>query len=118
MAKYLFEAKYTVEGLKGLKTEGASAREKAVASLAESVGGKLEAFYIAFGDTDVYAIIDFPDNSAAAAAALGGRRGRRSERAHDRAAECQGDRRRDEERRDLPSARKVTRASRAQSGAT
>jgi uncharacterized protein with GYD domain len=70
MAKYLFEAKYTVEGLKGLKTEGASAREKAVGSLAESVGGKLEAFYIAFGDTDVYAIIDFPDNSAAAAAAL------------------------------------------------
>jgi len=70
MAKYLFEAKYTAEGLKGLKAEGASAREKAVASLSESVGGKLESFYVAFGDTDVYAIVDLPDNSAAAAAAL------------------------------------------------
>jgi uncharacterized protein with GYD domain len=53
MPKYLFEAKYTVEGLKGLKAEGASAREKAVASLCESVGGKLDSFFVAFGDTDV-----------------------------------------------------------------
>ena len=36
----------------------------------ESVGGKLEAFYFAFGDVDVYAIIDLPDNIAAAAVAL------------------------------------------------
>ena len=70
MAKYLFEAKYTHEGLKGLKSEGASARQKAVAALCESLGGRLESFYVAFGETDVYSIVDFPDNSSAAAAAL------------------------------------------------
>ena len=36
----------------------------------ESVGGTLEAFYFAFGDTDVFAICDFPDDAAAAAASL------------------------------------------------
>jgi uncharacterized protein with GYD domain len=36
----------------------------------ESLGGKLEGFYFAFGDVDVYAVIDLPDNVAAAAVAL------------------------------------------------
>ena len=37
---------------------------------AESVGGTLESFYFAFGDTDVFAVADLPDNAAAAALAL------------------------------------------------
>ena len=36
----------------------------------ESVGGRLEAFFFAFGDRDVYVIADFPDNESAAAMAL------------------------------------------------
>ena len=32
-----------------------------VRKLVEGVGGKLEAFYYAHGDTDVYAIIDVPN---------------------------------------------------------
>ncbi|MGA8031680.1 MAG: GYD domain-containing protein [Casimicrobiaceae bacterium] len=35
-----------------------------------SVGDRLDAFYFAFGDTDLYVITDLPDHSAAAAVAL------------------------------------------------
>jgi uncharacterized protein with GYD domain len=31
----------------------------------ESVGGKVEALYFAFGDVDVYVIVDVPDNVSA-----------------------------------------------------
>jgi uncharacterized protein with GYD domain len=34
------------------------------------MGGKLEAFYYAFGETDLYAIVEMPDNVSAAAFAL------------------------------------------------
>jgi uncharacterized protein with GYD domain len=70
MAKYLFEARYTAEGAKGVAREGGSARRTAVAKMAEGLGGKLEAFYYAFGDVDAYVILDYPDNVTAAAAAL------------------------------------------------
>jgi len=36
----------------------------------ESVGGKLEGFYFAFGEADAYVIADLPDNETAAAVAL------------------------------------------------
>ena len=38
--------------------------------LVNSLGGTLEAFYFAFGKTDVYVIVDLPDNASVAAAAL------------------------------------------------
>jgi uncharacterized protein with GYD domain len=70
MAKYLFEARYTAEGAKGVAREGGSARRAAVAKLMEGLGGKLEAFYFAFGEVDAYVIADLPDNVSAAAVAL------------------------------------------------
>lgn len=70
MSKYLLEVNYTLDGLKGLKAKGGSAREAAAKELVEGLGGRLEAFYFAFGKTDVYAIADFPDSISAAAAAL------------------------------------------------
>lgn len=70
MAKYLFEARYSVEGAKGLVREGGSGRRAAVAAMAESMGGKLETFYFAFGDVDAYVIVDIPDSVSAAAVAL------------------------------------------------
>ena len=70
MSKYLFHSSYTVEGLAGLMKEGGSSRREAVASALESVGGKMEAFYYAFGDTDVYVIADIPDNVTATAFSL------------------------------------------------
>ena len=70
MAKYLFEAHYTVEGSKGLAREGGSGRRAAVAKMLESQGGKLESFYYAFGGVDAYVVADLPDNVSAAAVAL------------------------------------------------
>ncbi len=70
MAKYLFEARYTLEGAKGLAREGGTGRRAAVAKMAEGMGGKVESFYYAFGDVDAYVIVDLPDNVSAAAAAL------------------------------------------------
>jgi uncharacterized protein with GYD domain len=70
MPKFLFEASYTVEGVNGLRREGGSSRRDAVASAAESVGGRLERFYFAFGDHDAFAIADLPDNESATAFAL------------------------------------------------
>jgi uncharacterized protein with GYD domain len=70
MAKFLIEASYTLEGVKGVQSAGGSSRRDAVARVAESVGGTLECFYFGFGDRDAYVIVDLPDNEAAAAVAI------------------------------------------------
>ena len=70
MPKMLVKASYTAEGSKGLMKDGGSKRVGAARGLVESLGGKVESLYYAFGDTDVIAIVDFPDNAAAAAASL------------------------------------------------
>lgn len=70
MPKYLVQANYVGDGAKGLLKEGGSSRRAAVEKLAQSMGGKVEAFYYAFGDTDAYVIMDVPDNATMAAAAL------------------------------------------------
>ena len=70
MAKYLLEVSYTHDGMKGLKAEGGSARVAAATELIEGLGGKVESFYFAFGDTDAYVIVDYPDAVSVAASAL------------------------------------------------
>jgi uncharacterized protein with GYD domain len=70
MPKYLFKACYTTEGAKGLLKDGGSKRRESAQKLFESLGGKLEAFYFAFGESDAFVIGDIPDASAAAAASL------------------------------------------------
>jgi len=70
MAKYLFQASYVGEGLKGLLQEGGSKRREAVARAMAGMGGKLEAFYYAFGGDDLFAIAEMPDNVSTAAFAL------------------------------------------------
>jgi uncharacterized protein with GYD domain len=70
MAKYLVQANYTDEGLAGTLKEGGSARREVVKKAVESLGGTLEAFYYAFGDVDVLAIVDLPDNVSAATFSL------------------------------------------------
>ncbi len=67
MPKYLYKANYTKDGLAGLLREGGSGRAKAIATLADSVGGTLESIHWAFGDTDVYLIVDLPDAVTAGA---------------------------------------------------
>ena len=70
MPRFLFEASYTVEGVKGLRRVGGSGRREAVAKAAQSVGGRLEHFYFAFGEHDAFAVADLPSNESAAAFAL------------------------------------------------
>ena len=70
MAKYLLSANYNQSGLKGLLAEGGSSRRAALTKSVESLGGTLEALYYAFGETDLYAIADLPDDASAAAFSL------------------------------------------------
>lgn len=70
MAKYLLQVSYTAEGARGLIKDGGTKRRAAAKGLVESLGGTLEAMYFAFGGTDVFVIVDMPDNVSAAAASL------------------------------------------------
>jgi uncharacterized protein with GYD domain len=70
MPKYLIEASYTAEGTKGVTKEGGTARRAVVQKMVESLGGRVETFYFGFGDNDVYAIFDLPDELTAAAISL------------------------------------------------
>jgi len=70
MPKYMISASYVGEGIKGLLKEGGSARRAAAAAAIESVGGRVESFYFAFGHADAYIIAEVPDNVTAAALAI------------------------------------------------
>jgi len=70
MPKYLIEASYTSEGAKGLLKDGGSKRRQAAEQAIKSAGGKLEAFYFAFGDSDAFVIVDAPDHATVAAASV------------------------------------------------
>jgi len=70
MPKYLIQGSYTAEGAKGLLKEGGSKRVKAVEAALKGIGGRVEAFYFAFGETDSFVIVDVPDNASVAALSL------------------------------------------------
>ena len=70
MAKYLVMASYTAEGAKGLLKDGGTKRRQAAEQAIKSAGGKLEAFYFAFGDTDAIVILDAPDHATVASASM------------------------------------------------
>jgi len=70
MPKYLIQASYTAEGSKGLARDGGSKRRTVVEEMIKRSGGTMEAFYFAFGETDVYVICDIPDIASAAAISL------------------------------------------------
>ena len=70
MAKYLISASYTAEGAKGVLKEGGTKRRQAAEQAIKSAGGKLEAFYFAFGENDAFVIVDAPDHASVAAMSL------------------------------------------------
>ena len=70
MAKYLIRGNYVGDGIKGLMSDGGSKRRQAAAAAIESVGGSLDSFYYAFGDTDIFAVCDLPDAASAVALSL------------------------------------------------
>lgn len=70
MPTYLARASYTTEGLAGLLREGGSSRRDALSATIASVGGTVESFYYAFGEDDLYIIMDVPDQASATALGL------------------------------------------------
>ena len=70
MPKYLFQASYTAEGLKGLFKDGGSKRKEDLGAAVKELGGTLKTIYYAFGESDVYAIVEMPDNVSTATLSL------------------------------------------------
>jgi uncharacterized protein with GYD domain len=70
MAKFLFEASYGPEGIRGLIRDGAAQRRATIEAAVANLGGGVEAVYFAFGDVDAYIIAELPDNITANALSL------------------------------------------------
>ncbi len=70
MPKFLCKASYTAEGARGVMKEGGTGRRAAVEKLIASAGGKLDAFYFAYGETDVYIVADLPNTTASSALSM------------------------------------------------
>lgn len=70
MPKFLFKTTLSQQGMQGTIKEGATGRRAQIEELTKGLGGTLEAFYYAFGETDAYVIADVPDNETAAAVAM------------------------------------------------
>ena len=70
MGKYLIQGNYVGDGVAGLRADGGAKRLAAGKAAVESVGGSLDCFYYAFGDTDIFGIIDAPDETTAFNASL------------------------------------------------
>jgi uncharacterized protein with GYD domain len=70
MTRYLVQARYTAEGARGLLAEGGSARRAAVEQVTRSCGGTLESMYFAYGENDLYCVLDLPDGVSMAAIAM------------------------------------------------
>ena len=70
MPKFMVRASYSSESLKGLMQEDGTSRRDALKTTVESVGGTLEDFHYGFGESDLYLIVDMPDQETMAAIAL------------------------------------------------
>lgn len=70
MPKYLVTAAYTATGASGLLRDGGTGRKNAITSAVEGLGGRVECFYFALGENDVYTVIDLPDQTDAIALTL------------------------------------------------
>jgi uncharacterized protein with GYD domain len=69
MAHYLFQLAYTAASVKAM-VEHPQSREDTARKAVESLGGKLQAFYFAFGACDAIILCQMPDNVSAAAVAM------------------------------------------------
>jgi uncharacterized protein with GYD domain len=69
MPSYLIQASYTVEALQALIKKPQD-RTAVVAKAVENLGGTLTGLWLSFGDQDIVAIADLPNNVNAAALSL------------------------------------------------
>jgi uncharacterized protein with GYD domain len=66
VASYLYQISYTSEAWAALVKRPQN-RVEVVRKVVEKLGGKVEAFWFAFGDSDLIGVIEMPDNASAAA---------------------------------------------------
>jgi uncharacterized protein with GYD domain len=69
MAYYLIQAAYTPEAWAKM-VKSPQDRRAAIRPMIEKLGGRLEGFWVSFGDYDAVVIAQAPDNVSAAALAL------------------------------------------------
>jgi uncharacterized protein with GYD domain len=69
MARFMFKVCYTKDGMQGVLKEGAVSRRTFIEKMASDMGGSIASFDFAFGDTDVFAITEMPDQITAASVA-------------------------------------------------
>ncbi len=69
MPYYLLQATYSAEARGSMLTNPHN-REPEVRQAIEGLGGSLEGFWFSFGEYDIVAIAQFPDNSHATALAM------------------------------------------------
>jgi uncharacterized protein with GYD domain len=67
MPRYLIQAKYTESGLRDILKEGGLKRAQVISNVVNSLGGAVETFFYALGETDVFVIINLPDHINACA---------------------------------------------------
>ncbi|MDJ0637556.1 MAG: GYD domain-containing protein [Paracoccaceae bacterium] len=69
MSFYLFQGKYSTASIKAMVANPQD-REKEAGKLIDALGGKLHHLFFCFGEDDVIALIEAPDDEAMAACAL------------------------------------------------
>jgi uncharacterized protein with GYD domain len=69
VAKYLLQVAYTPEAW-AAQIKNPQNRVEVVGRLLEKFGGRFESAYMCFGDYDIVAVMDVPDNVSAAAVSM------------------------------------------------
>ena len=69
MPSYLFQVSYSTAAWAAM-IKRPQDRVEAVRKVVENLGGKIEAFWMAFGDYDLIGVLEMPDNVSAAAFAV------------------------------------------------
>ena len=82
MAHFLVQVGYTPEAWAAM-VKNPQDRSAAVTPAIEKLGGKVERFWLSFGEYDVVGVVEMPNSVSAAAFAIADRSGRRVPILHD-----------------------------------
>ena len=108
MPKYLYKVAYSAEGMRGVMKEGAASRVDFIGKLVSNLGGQMESFHFAFGETDVYVINELPERDGRRGRD-GGRRRRHRQHRDREAAHARRGRRGAGDRHGIPGAGRLDR---------
>ena len=74
MPHYLLQGTFSAQAISGL-VKNPEDRSVAIRSIVEGLGGRLECMYYTFGESDVFVIVELPDNVTMAAMSMGSHTG-------------------------------------------